>query len=104
MTREEAASVGGPRPAPHGSNPPLRSFSVNRLGVERHGQRGYSSPRSLGTRFTGIAYELDDGSIGCVAGGLAATVPGLKSQLSFIDRHQFDEQMSAVYSFSSNNR
>ena len=52
----------------------------------------------------GIAYELDDGSIGCVAGGLVATVPGLKSQLSFIDRRQFDEQMSAVYSFSSANR
>ena len=51
-----------------------------------------------------VFVELDDGSIGCVAGGLAATVPGLKSQLSFIDRRQFDEQMSAVYSFSSNNR
>ena len=41
----------------------------------------------------GIAYELDDGTIGCIAGNLASTVPGLKSKLSFIDRCQFEDQM-----------
>jgi len=41
----------------------------------------------------GIAYELDDGSIGCIAGNFAFTVPGLKSKLNFIDRRQFEDQM-----------
>jgi len=49
----------------------------------------------------GIAYELDDGTIGCIAGNLASTVPGLKSKLSVIDRCQFEDQMNQANSEGS---
>jgi len=42
----------------------------------------------------GISYELDDGYVGCVDGRFASTVPSLIQKLSFVDRREFEEQMS----------
>ena len=44
-----------------------------------------------------IAYELDDGYEGCVDGRFASTIPGLIQKLSFVDRREFEEQMSDAY-------
>jgi hypothetical protein len=45
----------------------------------------------------GISYELDDGYVGCVDGRFALTIPGLIKKLSFVDRREFEEQMSDAY-------
>jgi hypothetical protein len=45
----------------------------------------------------GIAYELDDGYEGCIDGRFALTIPGLIQKLSFVDRREFEEQMSDAY-------
>ena len=42
----------------------------------------------------GISYELDDGYVGCVDGRFALTIPGLIEKLSFVDRREFEAQMS----------
>ena len=44
----------------------------------------------------GIAYTLEDGTENCVAGLFASTIPGLIQKLSFVDRREFEEQMSDV--------
>lgn len=49
------------------------------------------------TDLPGVDYELDDGTVCCVAGPLASTVPGLIQKLSFTHRRKFEEQMSNAY-------
>ena len=45
----------------------------------------------------GIAYELADGTEGCIDGRFASTISGLIQKLSFVDRREFEEQMSDAY-------
>ena len=41
----------------------------------------------------GIAYELDDGTEGSIAGPYVWSMPEVKRKLSFVDRRKFEEQM-----------
>src|SRR6187431_2120369 len=41
----------------------------------------------------GIAYELDDGTEGSIAGPYVWSMPEVKRKLSFVDRRNFEEQM-----------
>ena len=52
----------------------------------------------------GIAYELADGTEGCIDGRFASTIPGLIQKLSFVDRREFEEQMSDAYADTSAER
>ena len=42
----------------------------------------------------GIAYQLQDGTEVSVDGRFALTIPGLIEKLSFVDRREFEAQMS----------
>ena len=52
----------------------------------------------------GIAYELADGYVGCVDGRFALTIPRLIQKLNFVDRREFEEQMSDAYAHTGAKR
>ena len=64
--------------------------------LELSGMANVTAVRLLtDTNLPGIAFELDDGTYGCVYGNGAQDMPGLLNKLSFSERRKYQQLMDA---------